>query len=469
MVELSIGYYLNNGAKLIMDASGESNPSSPVPDSPASARSAVDAPRLLALYKSVAQDYEFLWRFRKEFERRSFVTKDEAAIELSLNWDPDFLPNFEFANGGITSRQHDFFGTFALGEAMAEFLKGIEDYGAYSLLEAKNYDPLANMAAYTSAFHLLDSFLCLNGILFLRSPVGRSAWKFHRFLPQKGYEKVPVLKLAPDGLFRANGNRVNWLRATFESIGKWTYVPDSLRSVHRTKWAIFGGMLLSRIERMGVAGVPKEIRQFLGYCAGHLTYHGVKEASNDTVEGLRNLIQYTCIGYRLGNLKFDPLIVDLRNLAIYKNRTFDDYMRMAGPRYDQRLIKTPGKMTGMHVARLAQGLARVQAGSLSQTIEQTKRSSVSESFSDGLRSSFLMSNLVELDSTKVVKSEVYRVLHPALKQLVKTYFGDRRYLPVSEDVIPWAVGPKDNVAMHIIKPTTTYGICVSLNPQWFLS
>jgi len=85
MVELSIGYYLNNGAKLIMDASGESNPSSPVPDSPASARSAVDAPRLLALSKSVAQDYEFLWRFRKEFERRSFVTKDEAAIELSLN------------------------------------------------------------------------------------------------------------------------------------------------------------------------------------------------------------------------------------------------------------------------------------------------------------------------------------------------------------------------------------------------
>ncbi len=452
-----------------MGAFGESNSSYPTPDSPASTSPAVDAPRSIALSKSIAQDYESLWQFRKEFERRAFGTKDEAAIELSLNWDPDFLPNFEFRNGNITSRQSDFFGTFVLGEAIAEFLKGIEDYGAYSLLEAKDYDPLANMAAYTSAFHLLDSFLCLNGIFFLRSPVGRSTWKFHRFLPQMGYEKVPTLKLAPDALFRANGNRVNWLRATFESTGKWTYAPDTLRSIHRTKWTIFGGMLLRRIEKMGVAGVPKEIRQFLGYCAGHLTYHGVKEASNNTAEGLRNLIQYTCIGYKLGNSQFEPLIVDLRNLAIYKNRTFDDYMRMAGPRYDPRLIKTPGKMTGMHFRRLAQGLARVQAVSLSQTIEETKASSSKEPFSNGLRSSFLMSNLVELDSTKVVESEVYRILHPDVKELVKTYFGDRRYLPVSEDVIPWAVGTKENVAMHLIKPTTTYGVCVSLNPEWFRS
>src|SRR5438034_3822688 len=430
----------------------------------------IDAPRSAGLSESVSRDYESLWQFRKAFEQRSFATKDETAIELSLNWDPDFLPNFEFMNGVIASRQDGFFGTFVLGESIAEFLKGIEDFGAYHLLREEDYDPLANLAAYTSAFHLLDSFLCLNGILFLHSPIGRTAWKFHRFLPQKGYERVPTLKLAPDGLFRPNGNRVKWLRATFESdTGKWTYTPDPLRSVHRTKWRVFGEILLQRIDKLGIDGVPKEIRQFLGYCAGHLTYHGIREASNDTPEGLRNLVRYTCIGYPLGNQVFEPLIANLRNLAIYKNRTFDDYMRMAGPRYNPALIETPGRMTGMHFRRLAQGLARTQVTSLTRTIEEIKNVSNPEPFANGLLSSFLMSNLVELDSGKIVDSEVYNVLHPSLAELVKTYFGDRRYLPVSEDVIPWPVGPPDNPEMHIIKPTTTYGICVSLNPKWFAS
>ncbi len=429
----------------------------------------IDTPRSVDLSKRVSRDYESLWHFRKAFEQRSFATKDEAAVEVSVRWDPDFLPNFEFRNGVLTSRQDDFFGVFVLGEAIAEFLKGIEDFGAYHLLKEKDYDPLANLAAYTSAFHLLDSFLCLNGILFLHSPIGRTAWRFHRFLPQKGYEEIPTLKLAPDGLFRSNEKRVNWLRATFHSSEGWIYTPERLRSVHRTKWRIFGEILLQRIDKLGVDGVPKEIRQFLAYCAGHLTYHGVREASNDTPEGLRNLVRYTCIGYTLGNQRFEPLIVNLRNLATYKNRTFDDYMRMAGQRYDPTLIETPGKMTGMHFRRLAQGLVRTQVVSLSRTIEEIKNASNPELFANGLLSSFLMSNLVELDSTKIVDSEIYDVLHPNLAELVKTYFGDRRYLPVSENVIPWAVGPPKNPSMHIIKPTTTYGVCVSLNPKWFAS
>jgi hypothetical protein len=142
---------------------------------------------------------------------------------------------------------------------------------------------------------------------------------------------------------------------------------------------------------------------------------------------------------------------------------------MAGQRYDPTLIETPGKMTGMHFRRLAQGLARTQIVSLSRTIEEIKNASNPELFANGLLSSFLMSNLVELDSTKIVDSEIYDVLHPNLAELVKTYFGDRRYLPVSENVIPWAVGPPKNPSMHIIKPTTTYGVCVSLNPKWFAS
>src|SRR6266705_1315353 len=129
-------------------------------------------PRSVDLSQRVSRDYEALLRFRKSFEEQSFETKDKAAIELSLNWDPDFLPNFEYRGVVLTSKQGDFFGTLVLGEAIAEFLKGVEDFGAYALLDASQHDPLANMAAYASAFHLLDSFLCLNGILFLHSPTG---------------------------------------------------------------------------------------------------------------------------------------------------------------------------------------------------------------------------------------------------------------------------------------------------------
>ena len=123
--------------------------------------------RVDALGASLSASFRVLSQFRNKFQGRQFKSCDEAAIELSMSWDPRFLPNFEVENNRITSPQEEWFTVFAFAEALSELLIGIEELSAYEVLERKDYDQFANFASYTSCFHLVDSFLCSSGLYWI--------------------------------------------------------------------------------------------------------------------------------------------------------------------------------------------------------------------------------------------------------------------------------------------------------------
>ena len=105
---------------------------------------------------SLAESFQALFDYRAEFQNRRFSSYDEAAREISLNWDPRFLPNFEMKDGQPVSRQQNSFTLFSFSEALSELLVGIEQLGAYHLLGSNDFDQFANFVSYTSNFHLID-------------------------------------------------------------------------------------------------------------------------------------------------------------------------------------------------------------------------------------------------------------------------------------------------------------------------
>lgn len=93
----------------------------------------------------LADSFRSLDDFRMKFQSREFSSPDCAAKELSLFWDPKFIPNFEFDKGRmIKARQEPYFTVFVFAEALSEFLMGLEEIAAYEVLEHADYDQFAN-------------------------------------------------------------------------------------------------------------------------------------------------------------------------------------------------------------------------------------------------------------------------------------------------------------------------------------
>ena len=144
---------------------------------------------------SLAESFQALFDYRTEFQNRTFSSYDEAAREISLNWDPRFLPNFEMEDGEPVSRQQNFFTLFSFAEVLSELLVGIEQLGAYDLLQTNDFDQFANFVSYTSSFHLIDSFLCLAGIYFIPNPVEDCEWVQDRKITIQEREELRCIDL----------------------------------------------------------------------------------------------------------------------------------------------------------------------------------------------------------------------------------------------------------------------------------
>jgi hypothetical protein len=159
--------------------------------------------------------------YRREFEQKQFPSEDEAAIEISLSWDPAFLPNFAFTDGKLRSRQEQYFWVLALGEAIAEFLKGVETLGAYYALEEKDFDQFANFVAYTSSFHLVDSVLSLGGIFYVPFPIESAAWQVFRRVAIERLKGAPMMRLEAEKLKKLKGERPTHVLASWKPESEW--------------------------------------------------------------------------------------------------------------------------------------------------------------------------------------------------------------------------------------------------------
>jgi hypothetical protein len=424
---------------------------------------------LKSLTSSVANSFNELWSFRHEFEQSMFTSYDEAAVKIAMGWDPAFLPNFQFSGEALVSSQKDFFGCFALGEAIAEFLIGLESYGAHDILSGKDYDQYANFCAYNTSFHLIDSFLCLHGSFYIRDPVQGAAWKMLRRMdrPKRG---TLVTTLEPVRLITPKRDRCNYVVATLNSnTVDWKFSPVNSGSVHSHRWRAFGELLLRILESDGIGSIREEIRQFFSYFAGRLSYLGVADADYHTVDGFRRMVRFACLDPPMREQVRSPNVSDLRNLSIYRNRTVDDYMRLVGKLLDPSVIGPIPKAVGLYFKRLAQGLIVSVGPLLNSVISKAKETLEGEpdSFRNGLESSFLMSNLVELDSSKIVDSQVYDHIDEDIRNLLKKYFGTQRYLPIPENIVSWQVGAAANPVFRMIRSPVTFGPALSPNPSWF--
>ncbi len=215
--------------------------------------------------------------------------------------------------------------------------------------------------------------------------------------------------------------------------------------------------------------IPKEIRQFFGYFAGHLAYAGLGNPNNRTAAGLRQLIRFACIDFNMyGNVK-SALVPVIRNMSIYRNRSVDDYMRLVGRYLNPKILGPPPRLFGVHLRRLAQGLARHQVSEINELVRRIKLALTSDlaAFYNGVETALLFSGMVELDIRKLDATDVYRKIDSDIIELVDDYFGKTKYLGISQDFKRWNVGTPTNPIFHTLRPPITYGPCLTPNQQWF--
>jgi len=429
------------------------------------------SPTLEQFGDSLAQSFQNLWEFRREFEQRSFAGFDDAARQITLFWDPKFLPNFEAYQNVIKSRQESFFTIFVFAEALSEFLIGLEELRAYQVLEREDYDQFANFASYTSCFHLIDSFLCLRGLYHLWNPVGDCEWKMFRRMRDPRAVGAPVFQLEPSPL-RLGRKSLSFLLARWAGTttrNHWVLEASDIRSVHVSRWRSFGEQLETALREDGMASIPNLIRSFFGLFSGHLAYQGLREDDGNTPQGLSRLIQFGCKDTAFEGVRRGPLIPKLRNIAIYRNQSLDEHLRLIARELDLKIVDSPAKLVGRNFHGLAEGLSQWQNDHLATIVStvETILGRDSNVFLNGMRSAFLFSGLVELDFYKVVNSVCYNALHPSLRETIAPIFRNQRFIPLRPTSHSLNVGTPQHPQFRVLRIPITIPDVLALRNEWF--
>ena len=323
---------------------------------------------------------------------------------------------------------------------------------------------------YTSSFHLVDSFLSLHGIFFVPFPIQKLEWNTFRRSRDTRASGARIERLEAKRLRSLDSEPISCVLATLDPrANTWEFSVVARHSAHKLKWASYGDVVIQLIKGGGVGSIPRETADFFGYFAPHLAYlDETKDNERRTVAGLKNLIRFACLEFRLYGRKLPSGIPDMRSLAIYKNRSIDDYMRLIGPSLDAGLIGPLPKWAGALFYRHSVGLAKHLAKELASIIEALKSGLATEPgvFENGLMSSMLMANLVELDFDKIVNSDVFNTIPLEVRDILKKVYGKSRYIPITQKIAGWNVGDKDNPWFHILRYPITVGPCVTPNSGW---
>jgi hypothetical protein len=427
---------------------------------------------------SLAESFQALFNYRTEFQNRTFSSYDEAAREISLNWDPRFLPNFEMNDGEPVSRQQNFFTLLSFAEVLSELLVGIEQLGAYDLLQTNDFDQFANFVAYTSNFHLIDSFLCLAGAYFVPNPVEDCAWVPDRKMTIQQARGTLMYRLDPVVLkinqrkqrylvlHKISQRKPPYLVGEFrkhESGTRWFFRPEYGGSIHVSRWRCFGERLKALIRTDGAASIPRPVQQFFGLFRGPLAYLGLMQ--EDEEAPLNQLIDYACTRSRFDGITIDAFAPKARNLAIYRNQSLDEYLRRLGPTLDSSIIDSPSKVYGTHFHSLSRGIATWQVDRLTSVLSHVQRELPADVFVNGMRSALLFSGLVELDFPKIVDNPLYNTIPAALRDAVAPIFRNRRYIPGRIGGSAWQVGTGP-ANLHFLRLPITIPDILTPRPDW---
>jgi hypothetical protein len=406
---------------------------------------------------SLAASFQVLSQFKNGFQDSHFKSCDEAAIQLSMFWDPRFLPNFQLENDKIKSPQEEWFTVFAFAETLSEVLIGIEELAAYEVLERKDYDQFANFTSYTSCFHLVDSFLCSSGLYWIPNPVGGCEWKQLRRITAPPAQGAPVSQLEPYA-FKFQGRNPSILARTTNK--DWVFEPKDPRPVHVSRWRVFGEELQRLLKQDGLESVPKRVRRFFGLFSGHLAFRGNSTCETKTVPGLRRLIRVAC-------LDKDALVPRLRNLAVYDNRSLDEHLRLVSHMLDQTIVDSPTKLAAQHFNQLGKGLAEWQVERLKRVLSAVEKKLGPKECLEGVKSAFLFSGLVELDFSKVVDSDFYDELHRSIRDVIAPVFRNRRFIPLPMKMRSWYVGSLKQPRFHVMRLPITIPDIITVRDHWF--
>jgi hypothetical protein len=342
-------------------------------------------------------------------------------------------------DGEPVSRQKNFFTLFCFAEVLSELLVGIEQLDAYDLLQARDFDQFANFVSYTSSFHLIDSFLCLEGIYFIPNPVEDCKWVQSRIAIQEAKE-TPMYQLDRVPL-KINQRKRRYLvfhtihpqqpRYLIGKFGEkpdtqWSFRPDYGGSIHASRWRCFGEKLKALIRKDGADSIPSPVHHFFGLFRSPLAYLGIIREVDEVP--LNKLIDYACIRSNFDGITTEAFAPIARNLAIYSNQALDDYLRRLGPTLSPSITDFPSKIYGMHFHELANGVAAWQVNRLASVMSYLERELATDVLDYGMRCALHFSGLVELDYSKVVDNSLYDAIPAALRNVVAPRFRNRRYI-----------------------------------------
>ena len=421
--------------------------------------------------RCLAESFRELLAFRREFENRTFSTDDELAKQLALFWDPNFVPNFEVRDSRIRCRQDRFFTLLPFAAAVSEFLIGIEELAAYEILEQQDHDQFANFVTYNSCFHFVDSFLCSAGTYFIPTPIGECVWQVERNavderIVTRWPHGVPTYVLRPSPL-KVNGRMPRYLIARWDSSSgsatDWSFSIEN-GPIHASRWKCFGDKLKTLIKEEGVECIPDRIQQFFRLFAGHLIQLGV--VGPEDAPSLNKLIEFTCSNSNFNGIKSKPLIPNLRHLAIYRNQSTDEHLRLIAHFLDPTII-SPSKFYGKCFDRLAKALAKWQNERLGAILASTQESLPTDVFLNGMRSALHFSGLVELDFAKIVDSDLFSDIPVYIRNVVGSLFRRRNLLPGRVLGPVWKVGnAPDYPIIHTFRYPPTIHLALTPRSSW---
>jgi hypothetical protein len=242
----------------------------------------------------------------------------------------------------------------------------------------------------------------------------------------------------------------------------WSFTPEYRGSIHISRWRVFGDKLKALIRANGDRSIPQPIRQFFGLFQGPLADLGL--VGETEVTPLSRLIDYACTRSQFDGITTEAFAPKIRNLAIYRNQSLDDYLRRLGPALDPSIIDSPSKVYGAYFHTLATGLASWQIDRFGSLLSHVGRELARDQLNYGLKCALLFSGLVQLDFSKIVNNPLYDTIPAALRDIVAARFRDQRYIPGRTRGTGWQVDGE--ASFHFLRLPRTIPDILTPRPDW---
>jgi len=319
---------------------------------------------------------------------------DEERKAEAKFWD---APNFRWKNNRIISNQLEYTEVFVLSKVLNGFCLAVDQFPGAVFLKQQDHNQLALFCHYSSLYHAVNSFLALNGIVYVPYPFGDTVMTTGARTIVFGKK----IKFTLEKFKRQNGNsEIDCLRGQFKFIRskgrkEWFFEGRNLK--HRTRWLEFSNLLCEMVDKDGIGSLPNSIRKVFEIIIPYEAYYANRKLSPANVADLKFLVEKSCEKF-----------LEFRHSAIYRNKVLDDFLLRISKELKKSGIVNPSKIALTYLSQFNKAILKWQASNIKelfQSIEQ-KMNSEKNALIDGLRYVFEFADVSEVNFNRAIRDKL---------------------------------------------------------------